>query len=1370
MLLQSRHNVPKSKGILDAIQGTNLAGDEGYQTRTDSDHVPVLEDVSIEQTSFSAIWSPRLFSSQRSKQLSTPSSSDSSGLPPPLSVKTRRHTLDRVRQGSPASSSSSDEPPSSPAIQVARSRSRQSSPKSANVSAADSPSSKPVESNGHSLLADAAPVRQFRQRKPVQLAPYSTEFTKFASIATKNSWEGIVSAGLRQAFIEREAQNAEPSSRKRTATDDWLVQEEDEAESGYSEPDPEEVSRDRREDEDGVRKPLRPVQPNANSVERYSRTHKEREWDPIANRLKASTKTPLHKAVARGAESASHRASSSRITLEDYDEKRAHSRKRKLHEHAQARARQPKSNTTVQPGPSRSKQTARARESGLLPSDVDSSSSEHEHRGSRFTSGSNTLRHVKQHRRDHAESRRRDAVTRIDSDSDTGSSSSSIVRGDDGESPERPLAPTKDRYTLKGKRRRAAMTMMPAVAFKRAQADLKLMEQEIDEGKQLRLEYDDNDGSQETAENAAARAKTRWAPKNANRPFRYVTELSSDSDSDVEYVATERENGDEETQAAMQAWTAVAAGRKPQQPSSRESVTSSDWNNVIGRILSRSTHERQLGRSRKTPSDTKSALTREKSKKNSKPCSKPRIDKQSSLRQHFLPPVYLDSTDRLSDCISVKPTHFRTSRHRQEDRRIFWDAIMQDTTRIEEAAPTVRAPVVPYAVPAVEPVTPANVVQFGDAESFRYARFSCDFDLQRLPSGRILAASTYLRSGLLKSLLQQLQNAQVRSDAPCTVAPFGISLDSDMDPDVLLEMLPRIVEHIFQDITNDTPCTHLMHAAGQAIHFVATYTTRLLHREIDTNRGRALLKQLLDLEERLEEFAVEKAEVSAGLIDNMISFKWHMLALAIESYGVKETFTNLVQRETARQVITEGFITLVGLLLDSGLSSVSKVLTELLSSTLDEHDCDSTVARPLSTEVWVSILHLSFAGEKSTKFGFLNSDFIWTVIEQRLNENAMQQKMHPILRGEIAACTCMTLCALSQFSELGEIQLLPRLKAFWPILHCAVDSINIAEITQSFATLPSTSRTRLSRYIWTFFSRSLIMCTRWNWQIRDQGKLIGKLFDILNARQLEDFSIDGEADFPAFVTAFDGQIAGDLDKEDTAFHIFLRLLAQVGRECNEEGTPKAKAALARMAMRIMPMREQLPYPRQSDHTNRLHRSVLVNHCALFITLAAVDPSTSERRFAKLKTILNFEDSDVRARQDYLKAIMYLGIVYRKKALPTAPILSWLTHTANYLRETYGKCARRRVTLQGHLKKAATFQQPVNGSRGDVSKKEQIEQAIAGAEQELTVVTGQMGETAVMEALLLGAVTNIMIVQPEVELESKYPSLGFLDKGEYTPKH
>jgi hypothetical protein len=266
----------------------------------------------------------------------------------------------------------------------------------------------------------------------------------------------------------------------------------------------------------------------------------------------------------------------------------------------------------------------------------------------------------------------------------------------------------------------------------------------------------------------------------------------------------------------------------------------------------------------------------------------------------------------------------------------------------------------------------------------------------------------------------------------------------------------------------------------------------------------------------------------------------------------------------------------------------------------------------------------------------------------------------------------------------------------------------------------------------------------------------------MNARELQNFAIDGGSEYPSYLSDYTGKIDTALSSNDTAFGIYLRILAQAAEEAKSDGTQKSKDLLARLTMRAMPMRQKLPYPRiPSPGLVRKDRSVLVNHYALFVFLAAIDAKAAERRFPRFKAILEFNNADNRARQDCLRAILYLGIVYRVEAVDLKGLLGWMVEISDYLKDQYNTLAKQRFKAISPLTdKTNTVQN--RKSNQDVALAKQ--QSLMERQQALAKINREMSETAVQMGLLLGTVQQLLKSAPSMQGEGalpEYPPLELL---------
>ena len=294
---------------------------------------------------------------------------------------------------------------------------------------------------------------------------------------------------------------------------------------------------------------------------------------------------------------------------------------------------------------------------------------------------------------------------------------------------------------------------------------------------------------------------------------------------------------------------------------------------------------------------------------------------------------------------------------------------------------------------------------------------------------------------------------------------------------------------------------------------------------------------------------------------------------------------------------------------------------------------------------------------------------LWDCVDTCLDRFAATNGTHPLKAVEVAAYTAMMLCAISQFTPSGAAISQPRLPAHWSVVLRALDPIRIKEVEQSTITMSNATLTNRDRYIWTLFARCLIFADRWCWRLDDRDGIVQKLFDVLNARHLVNLTSDRALDFPSFLSPFTGGVDTSLSsRDDTALHIFLKLLVKAVRDASGESVEERRRSVSRFLVRLTPMRK-MPFLKAQPAMNA-DLSLLYNHYSLFITFVIALPSSSSQRLAQLRSLLSFEEADNEARPVIIRAIMTLAIVYRHLDLAITPLISWLASICQILRREY----------------------------------------------------------------------------------------------------
>lgn len=918
-----------------------------------------------------------------------------------------------------------------------------------------------------------------------------------------------------------------------------------------------------------------------------------------------------------------------------------------------------------------------------------------------------------------------------------------------GDSPERPNIPRDDRFALKGKRKKAAQAMMPAIFFKKAQKDLELMREEKKTGSiRHTLEGDAGDG--EDGVDRRANARVRLNPRNANKPIRFIADESTSESDKSEARAADSGSEEEDTQHALHAWASLAQAKKKSHDLPQEKQAGKAyWNNVIGNILVRDRLERQSGSQRlavRKRTNTRKGRHRDEGTRDEHSTlaqsSRKSLHQHQPIGQSFVPAVPLDDVDSLFAAIPLRSDGQGVTPAR---RRPFVQARDITDSGFKED-PTIDVPA-PASSKAGKAVNNSVVSDRWTEAGSSFSRFSCDFNLQPLPAGTSFSAATYLGRGYLQELLGSNDSPIGNENVIFGETPFGIHLDSEMEPEVFLSMLPRLCDSIYVECTSEAPPSSLLASStGQALHFTARYTYGHPAKP-DTACVERVLAGLEDLEARLDRWLAQQTARRSA--EALLVARWYMVEFGYRACLSSDWTTAEVIRQ-----LQDRLVDLVHAALSTGLNKPMKALDSIGNASDVRRSVDD-----LHCELWVCILHVASATIGSTKV--LSEDKLWNTVDTHLEQLAESRSLHPILAGEISSYTAMALARLSQFTADGTSQQHAQLGSYWPIHSKVIDRLQPQEFAAGYACLSRIGRTRASRYVWTLYARCLVLATRWKWPLLDQSRLVGRLFDMLNARDLEDMSIDGLSQFPGFLADYAGTVGTEIERNDTVFCLLLRIIARVASEAEGDGSPKNLAIPARLAMRITPMREHLIYPSQpSTGAQRKHRSVLINHYSLHILLAAVDAKNADRRFDKFKATLDFPAADIRARQDCLRAITYLGIVYIARDIDIGRLVQWLAEIADHLRDGFVRVSRQRLAQVAELQRASTMP---DGKRGNKSMAPGP--AVGGVvlQKNLARCARQLGEIAITMGVLLGAIQQLIQAQRSHGV-TRYPPIAMLHSG------
>lgn len=663
--------------------------------------------------------------------------------------------------------------------------------------------------------------------------------------------------------------------------------------------------------------------------------------------------------------------------------------------------------------------------------------------------------------------------------------------------------------------------------------------------------------------------------------------------------------------------------------------------------------------------------------------------------------------------------------------------------------PVFRAPILPQnsaahdeiPPPPVQPGTtsastsgrPRNSDSSKNAwQSFK--KFSHDFQIERLrPGSFALSPDSPLVLGQIVELIDFLQDNKVTSVR--TVFPFGTPLHEDLDAEAIESLLPSLSDRIIDAASkwvNASPEEQSLHPrpAREACE-VLRYLGLRTNLDTPTETLHLIQARIDHLDRRFRSIA-ENGTQQAALNYFLLPLHWAGLELALRlrvAAHHQKLDSSLFASPTARvQRVIKGLV-------QYGINSTGKAL--------------KTAQPDLSVEIWASLINLSLAAPPapSLEVEWPTSESLWDHLISELDDRALVNSTHPVMASEALCYAAMTLCSASQISAAGNVLDQPSLFAYWPVIARSLEPITVDDMRESMDKWSSVELTRRDGYLWSLFARIMTMINRWGWVLTDSDGILSKLYDILNARQLDNLAIDaGAKDFPTFLQHFDGSVGTTLEgKDDSAFHILLKLLVHVSRNIlsSADTEPDGRRALNRMLMRVTPMRK---LPKDSS------RAMLVNHYSLFITLAVIAPWTSNQRFSQIKTVISFDQSDKEIRPVIIRAMLYFSLVSYHQNLPLDPVLGWFGQTAQTLRQEYTDFDRKRIQLNAPARK------PTKGMS--------IVTNHAERSRDQKLLTNQLYHCALTLTMVLRAIQNIMDVTTQgIGDQVLFPDARFLNSGE-----
>ncbi|GAA5849929.1 hypothetical protein JCM5353_000681 [Sporobolomyces roseus] len=843
----------------------------------------------------------------------------------------------------------------------------------------------------------------------------------------------------------------------------------------------------------------------------------------------------------------------------------------------------------------------------------------------------------------------------------------------------------RSRLRLDKKRERALGSMLPAVFFKKAKADLKLMEKEREMG--LSSGSEANSGDEEAEEARKNRAKIRTVAGMRDEPMRLDGDAFTDeSGEEPDRTDSEAEEEEQQENDAVSAWMRNFAPK-------RGGGGKDDEVDIVDRFLKRARRPTKGGiKGKRSGGKNGKVGSKRKGKENVDTGEKGKRKRSGGTKERD------DRTKSAQPGISKRPSRPVKAISLDTDRSIFVFAGMRDEREEPQDDDVVivdppRLPPARIADSSTSSIATTTQIPFKEEDSEIWAsfgKFTPDFDIRRLPSGiQFASTDSFIGNGHLYSLL----HPSAASPLSCDV--YGLTFDSNATPETIESQLPTLVDAIFDSIATAassalTSDSDPSREASRALRFLGSFiSSRLSSTSSDIKHrfGSALASQLDHLELRLDNIDTNSS-FKQSLSKIRIILGWYAVDLTarlgtISAVGGDSRRLARLATHLVRRLVKYG--------VDRTLQTLKKVMESGQSGEL--RITDETV------EAWVGLVTLATRTEAQGDATFDQGDLWTTVTEETFNALPEKARNGGPITGEVISLTTMLLCAISQFSPSGISTSTPRLHAHWPAMLRTLDSIKPTTLAAPDHNVSSTAIARRDRYLWTLFARCLVLVERWGWKVDVKDDLLAKLFDLVAARRLSNFSTEPVGDFPSFLVdlAKFGKISFEAET-DTAFAIFLKLVKSAVNNLpssTDADKRKRSTQLTRLSVRLAPMTtawtQQSPELTKSD-------SILINHYSLLLTLAVLHPAQASQKVEQASKLANFSETAEDARKTTIRAIRYYALAFRHFDIPTQPLLEWLAKIVQQLKTEYIDVEKQRKNPDSWMKR---------GERADKSKEDQL---------------------------------------------------------------
>ncbi|KAK0467246.1 Mus7/MMS22 family-domain-containing protein [Desarmillaria tabescens] len=278
----------------------------------------------------------------------------------------------------------------------------------------------------------------------------------------------------------------------------------------------------------------------------------------------------------------------------------------------------------------------------------------------------------------------------------------------------------------------------------------------------------------------------------------------------------------------------------------------------------------------------------------------------------------------------------------------------------------------------------------------------------------------------------------------------------------------------------------------------------------------------------------------------------------------------------------------------------------------------------------------------------------WQIVEQDILSEPVGSTHLQV--SEWIWSTVSSLCALSQFSVHGSTTSAPQAPAAWNIVTKALKTICLVENKDRDASLQEKSKAKRDQYIGTVVRRCFQLWSRCHWKLDDVSPTLTHLADVFRSRHFANLRHE-ESNFPGFMRNNDLSMLSQVQKHDSAFVLFLKLIVQFAHEIRPPDSSvlpvKVKKFLS-LAVPVGTLAFSRRCPPSTNELSMLHNRHIATAIAIYL-----DPENHVSRIAHAQSYVKFDEADFGTRLVAMQALMHYSRFMVALKLPLAGVAEWL---------------------------------------------------------------------------------------------------------------